>query len=158
MRSRLFTLLGSLLAHLVALGALVILLVKPFFLPLAIAMPLILVVILTLSAFRSRYQGVKRFGTYTIGSIVAVGIFLLLVTIAGWVASTSPTRPLSFWGFISYYSRAPLSAPEWAFFLLPPILVIGALTVGHYLGMWWRSRTGVPSVATKVSAQEKPWA
>jgi hypothetical protein len=137
---KLLIFLLSLLIHLAAIAVFLSSIVKPFFLPVSIAVPFLLSVILVIAAVHAARFEPKHMGAFLLGLSLALALLLALLTFVDWVGGSSPYRPLTLSSFTSYVRHIRPTTAVIVSLVSLLFLAVGASVLGHRLGLWWRLR------------------
>jgi hypothetical protein len=130
--------LASALIHAPVIAFFVILIIKPLFVPVRLAVSLSILVVFAVSTVRGVRVGQKHLAAFWLGLLVAMGMFMCLLTLMDWAVGMPPAQQLTIEGFARYLGQIRLGLSELSFYILLFLFVLGASAAGYVVG----SRSG----------------
>ena len=125
----------SLLIHSILMVGFVVLVTKPLFLSVWFGASLLLILVAVFAAVRSHRLGTAKIGAYAMGAVCVTVTLLILATVVDWSLGIPPGGRRGLHGFMRYLSHFQLRLSVVSFYVLPPLLVIGAVLWGHLAGV-----------------------
>jgi len=141
--SAFWTFLVALLTHTAVISFFVLLVIEPLFVSGWVAAVLTLLLIFAVGAVRGARAGRKHLIAFWLGLLLAVGLFLGVLTLMDWAVGMQPGEAATMGDLGRYLGRLRPTLPVLTFYLLPLLFALGASAAGHALGSKLRGRRQV---------------